>query len=58
MMLQYAGLPWLGANTMHWCDDSGWYRKHIEKDGAPKRRFQPVYVQPPSVEEAVKIIRD
>jgi ATP-dependent Clp protease ATP-binding subunit ClpC len=41
----------IGATTL---DE---YRKHIEKDGALKRRFQPVYVQPPSVEETVKIIQ-
>jgi ATP-dependent Clp protease ATP-binding subunit ClpC len=33
------------------------YRKHIEKDGALERRFQPIFVQPPLVEEAVDIIR-
>jgi len=33
------------------------YRKHIEKDGALKRRFQPIYVQPPSVEETISIIQ-
>jgi ATP-dependent Clp protease ATP-binding subunit ClpC len=33
------------------------YRKHIEKDGALKRRFQPIHVQPPSTEETVRIIQ-
>ena len=33
------------------------YRKHIEKDTALERRFQPVIVEEPSVEDAVKIIR-
>jgi len=33
------------------------YRKHIEKDPALERRFQPVYVAPPSVEDAVAILR-
>ena len=33
------------------------YRKHIEKDGALKRRFQSIYVNPPSVEETIKIIQ-
>jgi ATP-dependent Clp protease ATP-binding subunit ClpB len=33
------------------------YRKHIEKDAALERRFQPVYVAPPSVEDAVAILR-
>ncbi|MBF0344379.1 MAG: ATP-dependent Clp protease ATP-binding subunit [Nitrospirae bacterium] len=32
------------------------YRKYIEKDGALERRFQPVYVQPPSVEDTVRIL--
>jgi ATP-dependent Clp protease ATP-binding subunit ClpC len=32
------------------------YRKYIEKDGALERRFQPVFVQPPQVEEAIKIL--
>jgi ATP-dependent Clp protease ATP-binding subunit ClpB len=33
------------------------YRTHIEKDPALERRFQPVYVAPPSVEDAVAILR-
>ena len=33
------------------------YQKHIEKDPALTRRFQPVYVQEPSVEDAVAILR-
>ncbi len=40
----------IGATTL---DD---YRKHIEKDGALKRRFQPIYVQPPSMDETIHII--
>ena len=40
----------IGATTL---DE---YRKHIERDGALKRRFQPIYVQPPSIPEAVKIV--
>jgi ATP-dependent Clp protease ATP-binding subunit ClpC len=32
------------------------YRKHIEKDGALERRFQPIHVQPPQTEESVKIL--
>lgn len=32
------------------------YRKHIEKDGALERRFQPVYVQPPTVENTIQIL--
>lgn len=33
------------------------YRKYIEKDGAMERRFQPIYIQPPVVENAIKIVR-
>jgi ATP-dependent Clp protease ATP-binding subunit ClpE len=33
------------------------YRKHIEKDSALERRFQPVIVEEPSVEETVEIIK-
>ncbi len=33
------------------------YRKHIEKDAALERRFQPVMVDPPSVEDTVNILR-
>ncbi len=33
------------------------YRKYIEKDGALERRFQPILVEEPSVEEAVTILR-
>ncbi len=40
----------IGATTM---DE---YRKHIEKDPALERRFQPVKVEEPSEEEAVKIL--
>jgi ATP-dependent Clp protease ATP-binding subunit ClpC len=41
----------IGATTL---DE---YRKHIEKDGALKRRFQSIHVQPPSVEETISIIQ-
>jgi len=40
----------IGATTL---DE---YRKHIEKDGALERRFQPIIVDPPSVEETIKIL--
>jgi len=40
----------IGATT------PGEYRKHIEKDGALERRFQPIYLQPPSVDETVSIL--
>src|SRR5438045_1575765 len=33
------------------------YRKHIEKDAALARRFQPVFVSEPSVEHAISILR-
>jgi ATP-dependent Clp protease ATP-binding subunit ClpB len=33
------------------------YQKHIEKDAALERRFQPVYVGEPSVEDAIAILR-
>ena len=41
----------IGATTL---DE---YRKHIEKDAAFERRFQPVYVDEPSVEDTVAILR-
>ncbi len=41
----------IGATTL---DE---YRKHIEKDAAFERRFQPVYIDEPSVEETVAILR-
>ena len=33
------------------------YRKHIEKDAALERRFQPVFVDEPSVEDSIAILR-
>jgi len=33
------------------------YRKHVEKDAALERRFQPVFVDQPSVEETITILR-
>ncbi|MEE9250867.1 MAG: ATP-dependent chaperone ClpB [Alphaproteobacteria bacterium] len=33
------------------------YRKHIEKDAALARRFQPVYIAEPSVEDTISILR-
>jgi len=33
------------------------YRKHVEKDAALARRFQPVVVQEPTVEDTVSILR-
>src|SRR5437764_10132137 len=50
-MLARGELRCLGATTL---DE---YRKHIEKDAALERRFQPVYVDEPSVEDAIAILR-
>ena len=33
------------------------YRKHVEKDAALERRFQPIYVGEPSVEDTISILR-
>ncbi len=41
----------IGATTL---DE---YRKHIEKDAALERRFQPIVVDPPSVEDTISILR-
>ncbi|HQL65494.1 MAG TPA: Clp protease N-terminal domain-containing protein, partial [bacterium] len=41
----------IGATTL---DE---YRKYIEKDRALERRFQPVYIKEPSVEETISILR-
>ncbi|HDH05940.1 MAG TPA: ATP-dependent Clp protease ATP-binding subunit [Nitrospirae bacterium] len=32
------------------------YRKYIEKDGAFERRFQPIYLQPPTIDESIRIL--
>ncbi len=32
------------------------YRKYIEKDGAFERRFQPIYLQPPTLDESIQIL--
>ncbi|HEX2253242.1 MAG TPA: ATP-dependent chaperone ClpB [Thermoanaerobaculia bacterium] len=50
-MLARGELHCIGATTL---DE---YRKHIEKDAALERRFQPVQVDPPSVEDTVSILR-
>ena len=44
-------LQTIGATTM---DD---YRKYVERDAALERRFQPVKVEEPSVEETIEILR-
>lgn len=41
----------IGATTL---DE---YRKHIERDAALERRFQPVYIDQPSPDEAIEIIK-
>ena len=33
------------------------YQKYIEKDGALERRFQPIYVQEPSIDDTIAILR-
>src|SRR6201991_2968602 len=50
-MLARGELRAVGATTL---DE---YRKHIEKDPALERRFQPVYVGEPTVEETIAILR-
>ncbi len=50
-MLARGELHMVGATTL---DE---YRKHVEKDAALERRFQPVVVDPPSVEDTISILR-
>ncbi|MBD0280963.1 MAG: AAA family ATPase, partial [Thermoleophilaceae bacterium] len=50
-MLARGELRAVGATTL---DE---YRKHIEKDAALERRFQPVYIDEPSVEDTIAILR-
>ena len=50
-MLARGELHCIGATTL---DE---YRKHIEKDAALERRFQPVIVDAPSVEDTISILR-
>jgi len=50
-MLARGELHCIGATTL---DE---YRKHIEKDAALERRFQPVMVDEPSVEDTISILR-
>ncbi|MEJ2230203.1 MAG: ATP-dependent chaperone ClpB [Nitrospirales bacterium] len=50
-MLARGELHLIGATTL---DE---YRKHIEKDAALERRFQPVLVDQPSVEDTISILR-
>ena len=50
-MLARGELHMIGATTL---DE---YRKHIEKDAALERRFQPVIIDEPSVEQTISILR-
>ncbi len=50
-MLARGELHTIGATTL---DE---YRQYIEKDAALERRFQPVYVEEPSVEDTISILR-
>jgi ATP-dependent Clp protease ATP-binding subunit ClpB len=50
-LLARGELHCIGATTL---DE---YRKHIEKDAALERRFQPVLVDPPTVEDTISILR-
>ncbi|NLE93829.1 MAG: AAA family ATPase, partial [Chloroflexi bacterium] len=50
-MLARGELHLIGATT------TNEYRKYVEKDAALERRFQPVYVSEPSVEDTVSILR-
>jgi ATP-dependent Clp protease ATP-binding subunit ClpB len=50
-MLARGELHMVGATTL---DE---YRKHIEKDAALERRFQPVFVGEPTVEDTISILR-
>ncbi|MFU8826911.1 MAG: ATP-dependent chaperone ClpB [Brevefilum sp.] len=50
-MLARGELHMIGATTL---DE---YRKHVEKDAALERRFQPVFLSEPSVEDTISILR-
>jgi ATP-dependent Clp protease ATP-binding subunit ClpB len=50
-MLARGELHMIGATTLNE------YRKHVEKDAALERRFQPVFVTEPSVEDTISILR-
>ncbi len=50
-VLSRGELQVIGATTL---DE---YRKYVEKDAALERRFQPVYVEQPSVDDTIEIIR-
>lgn len=50
--------PYLGEGSLHCIGSTTWteYRKHIEKDPALDRRFQPISVDEPSDEETLQIL--
>jgi ATP-dependent Clp protease ATP-binding subunit ClpB len=50
-LLARGKLHMLGATTLNE------YRQHIEKDAALERRFQPVYVDEPTIDDAITILR-
>ena len=50
-LLARGDIPTIGATTI---DE---YRKHIEKDAALERRFKPILVDPPSVEDTILILK-
>ncbi len=50
-MLASGELQVIGATTAEE------YRKYIEKDGALERRFQTIYVEPPTYQETIKILQ-
>ena len=50
-MLARGELQTIGATTL---DE---YRKHLEKDAALERRFQPIQVQEPSVAHTIEILK-
>jgi len=50
-MLARGELHMIGATTLEE------YRKYVEKDAALERRFQPVYIDEPSVEDTISILR-
>ncbi len=50
-LLARGDIPTIGATTV---DE---YRKYIEKDSALERRFKPVFIDPPSAEDTLKILK-
>ncbi len=50
-LLARGDIPTIGATTI---DE---YRKHIEKDAALERRFKPIMIDPPTVEDTIQILK-